>query len=473
MKSPFIRVSTGVVVWLLLSLLSRGVAASLRDPSFRLDPRVTGRIDMLAVQPGGKILAAGVFTNFTPTQQAVLLRIEADGTLDTSFQPWIETSQPNEYWGTFARISDVLILSDGRIVVGRAVYPFLAGLGDWHTEVRILSSDGKVVGSHIWSGILRLAVDSADRVIAAGWTANFVGAGVASTVAIRRYSHEGAIDSSFRAPPELLGTFSSVSVRVVDVKVAKNGDSLLPGKLLVGFPTSPTPDTCAVRLQPDGSLIWKYGTLPGQGETGFIAEAETGMIIIGRTSGYVVEHLTAEGNSTASFTLPVFGNLVATSGLLLEPDGRLLIPGRFSAIKAIPRMGLAALRADGTVDPHFDPGIGFTDAFKEVTSVARQSDGKILVGGSFSSFDGIRQPWLVRLFPRNPEDHHSLVVKRTGSDVEISWPDTASGFALETAATLETEANWQPSSACITQENGLLKATLPASDSARFFRLRK
>ena len=267
---------------------------------------------MLAVQPDGKILAAGVFTNFAPTQQAVLLRIEADGTLDTSFQPWIETPQPNEYWGTYTRISDVLILSDGRVVVGRAVYPFLAGLGDWHTEVRILSSDGKVVGSHIWSGILRLAVDSADRVIAAGWTANFVGAGVASTVAIRRYSHEGAIDSSFRAPPELL---------------------------------------------------------------------------------------------------PVFGNLVATAGLLLEPDGRLLIPGRFSAIKGTPRMGLAALRADGTVDPHFDPGIGFTDAFKEVTSVARQSDGKILVGGSFSSFDGIRQPWLVRLFPRNPEDHPSLVVK--------------------------------------------------------------
>src|SRR6185436_18266001 len=60
----------------------------------------------------------------------------------------------------------------------------------------------------------------------------------------------------------------------------------------------------------------------------------------------------------------------------------------------VTRNGIARLLANGVNDATFQPG---TAANGSVLALARQSDGKILVGGDFTTFNSMGLPYLVRL----------------------------------------------------------------------------
>jgi uncharacterized delta-60 repeat protein len=82
--------------------------------------------------------------------------------------------------------------------------------------------------------------------------------------------------------------------------------------------------------------------------------------------------------------------------LLVQPDGRIIIGGRnFGHAGGLERRLLARLHADGTGDETFAPVSG--PNFNGVFAVALQASGKILVGGSFTQFDGVPAPGLARL----------------------------------------------------------------------------
>jgi uncharacterized delta-60 repeat protein len=78
------------------------------------------------------------------------------------------------------------------------------------------------------------------------------------------------------------------------------------------------------------------------------------------------------------------------------PDGTLAIGGLFSRVGGEPRLNLVKLRADGSLDPMFNSGPGFDGP---VFSIARQADGKLLVGGIFRKAQGSDAPFLARLNP--------------------------------------------------------------------------
>ncbi len=92
--------------------------------------------------------------------------------------------------------------------------------------------------------------------------------------------------------------------------------------------------------------------------------------------------------------------------VLALPDGRLLVAGWFSLLQdadfAVYNYGrIARINADGSLDPAFDPGSG---ANNTVYALARQPDGKILVGGSFTTFNGATANRIVRLLPDGSRD---------------------------------------------------------------------
>jgi uncharacterized delta-60 repeat protein len=85
-----------------------------------------------------------------------------------------------------------------------------------------------------------------------------------------------------------------------------------------------------------------------------------------------------------------------------QPDGKVLIGGTFDVVDAAILNHIARLNADGTVDIAFNPG-GGTDG--NVTALALQPDGKILVGGLYSRLDGVFKAGLVRLNPNGTVDN--------------------------------------------------------------------
>jgi uncharacterized delta-60 repeat protein len=73
-----------------------------------------------------------------------------------------------------------------------------------------------------------------------------------------------------------------------------------------------------------------------------------------------------------------------------QPDGKILIGGAFATYNDVPRSMIARIHADGTLDHTFDPGsgIGSTSGMSYVETIQVLTNGKILVGGIFNLYNG-------------------------------------------------------------------------------------
>ena len=78
----------------------------------------------------------------------------------------------------------------------------------------------------------------------------------------------------------------------------------------------------------------------------------------------------------------------------LQPDKRLLVGGDFGQIDGVKRNRIARLNSDGKIDNSFDPGNG---ANGWVYAMAIQDDGRIVIGGDFTVFNGRPRNRIARL----------------------------------------------------------------------------
>jgi uncharacterized delta-60 repeat protein len=126
----------------------------------------------------------------------------------------------------------------------------------------------------------------------------------------------------------------------------------------------------ALALQPDGKLV-----VGGY----FTSLAPNGGGALTRNR---IARLNADGSLDTAFDPNANGVVYA---LALQPDGKLVVGGSFSALApnsgvALTRKGIARRNADGSVDTAFDP-----NADKAVFALALQPDGKLVLGGQFTS----------------------------------------------------------------------------------------
>ncbi len=88
--------------------------------------------------------------------------------------------------------------------------------------------------------------------------------------------------------------------------------------------------------------------------------------------------------------------------LAVQPDGRILLAGRFASVQGQPRTALARLEPDGRLDPTFAPQLEGRES--TVFALAVQPDGRILVTGSFHTVAGQPRDGLARLLPDGHPD---------------------------------------------------------------------
>ncbi len=143
----------------------------------------------------------------------------------------------------------------------------------------------------------------------------------------------------------------------------------------------------------NGDLDTSFDPGANAGETIYaMAIQPDGKIVIG---GSEIARLNMDGTLDTAFVAPSFSyGTIYTDALVLQPDGKILIGGDFYKINNISRNKIARLNADGTLDEDFNPGSGPNGT---VASVALQPDGKILIGGSFYSVNGISRYGIARL----------------------------------------------------------------------------
>ena len=80
--------------------------------------------------------------------------------------------------------------------------------------------------------------------------------------------------------------------------------------------------------------------------------------------------------------------------IIIQPDGKILICGRFTTVNGLSYKNIVRLKSDGSVDDTFNP----VDVNSpSITAMARQDDGRILIAGSFSNVNGVPRNVIARL----------------------------------------------------------------------------
>jgi uncharacterized delta-60 repeat protein len=253
--------------------------------------------------------------------------------------------------------------------------------------VRILDNNTGE-GNLAFSALLRNA-----RTSATGVFTNTVSLGPDRTATVTILDDElpGQVDFAFNP-----GDGANAPVRGValqpDAKVVMGGDfTSIDG---IGL-------SHIARLQTDGYLDSFLS--PGQGTdeaVHAVAVQPDGRILIGGSFLTVngarairLARLNADGSLDTEFDAGAGANGVVRA-IAVAADGTIAVGGDFSAVGGLTRAGIARLTADGRVDPTFDPGAG---AAGGVYAVAVQPDGKVVLGGAFTTVAGANRSYLARL----------------------------------------------------------------------------
>ncbi len=437
--------------------LARFHADGTLDSTF--SPAFDGDVVALLVQADGRILVAGKFTQVTPNgssstwARSGLARLNADGTLDTSFDPRptggsisvaqvyalaVDTSgniliggafttlQPGGTGATIARgriarltasgavdesfaanfnniVFALAVQTDGKILAGGGFTTHQLGTATAQTATRLarLNVDGSLDAAFAVSAnnrVLTLALEADGSILAGGDFTTVRGATDSSDLTrtfLARFSAAGDLDSAFQPRPN-----ASVSALVVqrDGKLVVGGDFTSVQSANSGVSTSAN---YLARIARDGTVDSTFLPTPNSAVRTLALQSD-GKIVIGGTftrctpagasSSILRNHaarIQANGDLDGSFTSGEDG---AISAVALEASGSLIVGGTFNTLGGQTRENLARLLADGTIDPNFHPSLDGS-----VFALAVQSDGKILVGGTFGKVNSTTRAYLARL----------------------------------------------------------------------------
>ena len=227
------------------------------DPSF--NPSAGGvvypSVYSLALQADGKIVVGGLFTGLGGQSRNYIGRLNADGTLDTSFNP-----------GASNYVSSLAVQADGRILVGGG---FTTLGGQSRTNIGRLNADGTldtVFNPGADNSVLSLAVQADGKILAGG---NFTTLGGQNRNHIGRLNADGTLDTSFN--PGADGPAVSLAVQA-DGKILIGGNFTTLGgqsRTNVGRLDNTGPATQSLTF--DGSTVtWtRGGTSPEVWRTTF------------------------------------------------------------------------------------------------------------------------------------------------------------------------------------------------------------
>ena len=222
----------------------------------------------------------------------------------------------------------------------------------------------------------------------------FTTVGGAARNMIARLNGDGSLDTPF--DPNANSDVSCVGVQT-DGKIVLGGVFTTIGSV--------TRNRLA-RVNADGSL--DTGFNPNVGGNGFtevesVAIQADGKILFGgnfTTVGGVTRNRLARVNANGSLDTGFNANVSAVAGsvhsLAVQTDGKILLGGVLERVGGTSRNCIARVNANGSLDTAFNPII-LSGTTTEIDSLAVQADGKILLGGNFTTVGGTTRNRIARL----------------------------------------------------------------------------
>jgi len=408
------------------------------DSSFISGTGFNDDVNAIALQPDGKMILGGNFTNYNSIEANRIIRLNEDGTVDPTFATGSGLSKD--------AVEIIKINGNGDIMVGGSFTGFYNNLAV--TRLVFLNSDGTLktdfdIGTGPSSAsVFAIESDQDDSWFIGGSFSIFDGQNQGKLVKI---SSQGEVDFAY-LPSEVgfdnsvltilplpnkklivggnFKKFNGSSVSKI-VRLLENGSNdisfnpdnsgannlvkttiLQPDhKIILGGNFTKYNDVLnnrIVRILENGALDNSFNTGEGFNAQVYSLALQSDQKIIvggafikynGSANTNRIVRLLPNGSKDPSFDVGSGAdNTVET--IVLQPDGKILIGGHFKNFNGLPFAGLVRLNPDGTIDSSFKIKNGFD---KYVFAIALQPDQKILVGGTFLTFDGVSQKRILRL----------------------------------------------------------------------------
>lgn len=233
-----------------------------------------------------------------------------------------------------------------------------------------------------------IAFQTDKKILVGGSFTNFNGE---SQMRLIRLNYNGSKDNTFN-----IGT--GFNNYVSDIKVQPDGKILVSGN----FTTyNGLFNAYIIRLNSDGSKDTTFNNSNALNNFCEVMEIQSdGKILVGGnfTQCKGVPHnriarLNSDGSRDSSFVNGTgFNGVVKT--IKTQPDGKILIGGIFTNYSGNNYNRIIRLNSDGSIDNTFNIGTGFNNV---VYTIELQTDGKVLVGGLFTSYNGSPSNYIVRL----------------------------------------------------------------------------
>jgi uncharacterized delta-60 repeat protein len=443
-------------------------------------PGVTNAFNSLAIQGDGKIVTAGYSDNAN-----AMVRWNADGTIDTGFDTDGLFTFKIRDAGDDEIINDIVIQTDNKYVITSEVLfgtvstglvrlnPDLSfdaafsGDGIANTDANDLTavkilSDNKIIvaggsddyrafrfnsdgspdntfdgdGLAIFSGGYG-AQTFDDLAIAADGNVVFAGTGAINfsrQYVFSRIKPDGTADLALSANGIALASIIGSNDDSRDIAILADGKILLGGSSITNFGES---SFAILKLNANGTVDNSFNA-DGKALNEFagydayaysIAVQSDGKILMGGSVDFIgndqfaVMRLTANGDPDNSFDGD--GKLILNvqglvEKIIIQPDGKILLAGTSNS-----KATLVRLNSDGTLDNAFGlngiVAINITE-FSQGTSVALQSDGKIVFAGGEAS-SGRSQVFVARYnadgSPDNTFDGDGLLTPNLNSTTSL------------------------------------------------------
>jgi uncharacterized delta-60 repeat protein len=379
----------GLAILFLMQNRSALAQPGALDSDFNPGAGVDQSVFAVSVQTDGKIIIGGDFTTVAGSSRNGIARLNSNGALDSSFDPG---SGANDLVNAVALQTNKVIIAGYFTGVNGTNQAYLARLdGNGRLDT---SFDP---GSGADGPVLALAVQSDGKVVLGG---EFTSVNGRSRKNVARLNPDGSGDAGFTPVIGVSGEALS-SVRTI----ALQGD----GKVVIGgvfTNVNGAPRNNLARLNSNGSLDADFDPDVDVTGAGFLAGVYTvavqsgGKILVAgdftRVHGIArtnLARLNSDGSLDTGFN-PGSGSDFAVTSVAVQSNGKVVIGGFFSRVNDITRNYVARLDRDGNLDTGFDPGLSADDA---VYATALQGDGKVLIGGSFTRFAGTSRPGIARL----------------------------------------------------------------------------
>ena len=357
------------------------------DPSFDPGTGPNFAIYELGVELDGKILIGGAFTTYAGVSRPHIARVNSDGTLDTSFNPGT---------GTDAAVLSIAFQTTGLPLIGGS---FTTYNGTTANRIARLLDNGQLdtsfkAGTGADGAIRSVAVDRYGGILVGGDFNSFNG-DTQTAHHLTRLLVDGQYDFGFNPG-------SGVNGPVYCVVPQSDGTILIGGSFSGyngGFPSS----TRILRLHENGSLDNTFNPT-GSGANNIvrrIVPAGGRIIIAGDFTAYNgtarnhVARIYSDGSLDTSFN-PGSGANNSVFDVVVQPDLKVILTGSFTSYNGVAAKGVVRLNPDGSVDTTFTTGSGADTA---PDALGLQPDGKVVVGGGFTTFNGAKRNYLARLLP--------------------------------------------------------------------------